>query len=270
MEALDVYRQEPRTFLGIGALALPIGAVFNVLLVLATGVPPLVWVRQFFNDSNADTFTMTLLVIVFQELAMVLLIAPAIAFALKELRAGIKPGVWSSYLGGFHRLRWLVISLAIVAIIVLALAWTVFLLPVAVYPLIRLQFFSPAIIHDDMHGIVAPLTQSRRITRGRWVRALVVTLAFQVLGALPGPVIGVLLLVVGGATVRFSNAVSSVLYAIFVPLAVIGITLAYHRLKGEPVIEPYISTRERDPVKQARQRALIDEALRRASQPPHG
>ena len=84
------------------------------------------------------------------------------------------------------------------------------------------------------------------------------------LGSLPGPFIGVVMLIIGGANVEFANGVSSLLYALFIPLAVIGITLAYHRLKGEPVIEPHMSTRERDPGKAERARAVREEALHRA------
>jgi hypothetical protein len=102
------------------------------------------------------------------------------------------------------------------------------------------------------------------VTEGKWFHTFMVTLAFQLLGSLPGPFIGVVMLVIGGANVRFSNAVSSFLYAIFIPLAVIGISLAYRRLKGEPVIEPHMLTQDRDPARAEQTRALREEALGRS------
>jgi hypothetical protein len=262
--AVDVYGNELRTFLGIGVFAVPIGILFNAARIWASDVPPLEWVQQYFNDTNAGKLTATLLVLVFQQIAMLLLISPAIIFALKEVRQGIKPGVWRSYVGGFKHLGSLVGPLVLIVAMIVALTWTLILIPVAVYLLIRWQFFSQAVILDNRRGLTAPLGQSWGVTAGQWWRTLIVTLAFQLLGSLPGPFIGVVMLVIGGADVKFANAVSSALYALFIPLAVIGITLAYHRLKGDAVIEPHVSTRERDPAKAARSRAVRDEASRQA------
>jgi ABC-type spermidine/putrescine transport system permease subunit II len=54
---------------------------------------------------------------------------------------------------------------------------------------------------------------------------------FQVLAVLPGPIIGLALLFMGRTTVQFANALSSIIYAVTVPISVIGITLSYQRFK---------------------------------------
>jgi len=244
-------------------MAIPIGLLFNAVQIFASGVPPLQWVQQYFNDSNAGKFTATLLVLGLQQIAMLLLISPAIVFAMGEIRQGIKPGVWRSYVEGFRHIVSLSASLAILVVALLVLSWTIVLIPLAIYLLVRWQFFSQAIILDGQAGATAPLAQSWRLTYRRWFWTLLVTVAFQLLGTLPGPLVGVLMLIVGGANVRFANAFSSFLYAIFVPLAVIGITLAYRRLKGEPIIEPHIQTREREAAKAEQMRAMEEDALRR-------
>lgn len=92
MEALDVYGNELRTFLGIGAFAIPIGLLFNGFRVWASDVPPLEWMQRYFDGSDAGRLTATLFVAVFQQLAMLLLVAPAIIFAMKEVRSGSQPG----------------------------------------------------------------------------------------------------------------------------------------------------------------------------------
>ncbi len=264
VEALDVYGNELRTFLGIGFFAVPIGILFNGFRIWASDYPPLEWVQQYFDDSNAGRLTATLLVMVFQQIAMLLLISPAIIFALGDIRNGVKPGVWRSYVGGFRHLGSLVGPLVVIVVMVVALSWTVILIPVAVYLLVRWQFFSQAVILDKVRGLNSPLRQSWSVTSGKWWSTLLITLAFQLLGSLPGPFIGVVMLIIGGANVEFANGVSSLLYALFIPLAVIGITLAYHRLRGEAVIEPHMSTRERDPGKAERARTVREEALHRA------
>jgi len=263
-EAIDVYGNELRTFLGIGLFAIPIGLLFNAARIWAEDVPPLKWVQDYFNDTNGGKLTATLMVLVFQQIAMLLLISPAIIFALGEVRKGVKPGVWHSYVGGFKNLASLVGALAILILALIALSWTVILIPVAIYVLVRWQFFSQAIILDGERGLTRPLGKSWNVTRGSWLKTLLLTLSFQLLGSLPGPIVGVVMMIIGGSNVRFANAVSSVLYAALVPLAVIGITLAYRRLKGEMIIEPHMSTRERDPEKAAKTDTVREEALRRA------
>src|SRR5215211_2891922 len=263
-EAVDVYGDELRTFLGIGLFAVPIGLLFNAFRIWAADVPPLEWVQSYFNDTNGGKLTATLLVMVFQQLAMLLVISPAIIFALSEIRQGIKPGVWHSYVGGFKNFGSLIGPLAILVLAMIALSWTLILIPVAIYLLVRWQFFSQAVILDGERGLTRSLGKSWEVTSGRWWLTLVATLAFQLFGSLPGPIIGVVMMIIGGSNVQFANAVSSILYAAFVPLAVIGLTLVYRRLKGEAIIEPHMSTRERDAGKAERTRAAREEALRRA------
>ena len=260
VESLDIYGNELRTFLGIGAFAIPLGLLFNGFRVWASDVPPLEWVQDYFNDSNAGKLTATLIVAVFQQLAILLLITPAIVYAMKDIRAGIKPGVWSSYKGSLRLFPPMVLSLIIVSAIIVALSWTIFLVPVAIYVVVRLQFFIQAIVLDGRRGWKAPIQQSWQISRGRWLHTFMLTLAFQLLAVVPGPLIGVVMMIIGGTNVRFANGISSLLYALMVPLSFIGITLVYRRLKHETIIEPFMLTRERDAKKAAESEALRDEA----------
>jgi hypothetical protein len=265
MEALDIYGNELRTFLGIGVFVIPIGLFFNALRIWASDLPPLEWVDQYFNDTNAGKLTATLLVAVFQQIAMLLLIAPAIIFAMREIRLGIKPGVWRSYKQAWRRLPSLIITFLAVIIIVAAFSWTIFLVPIAIYLLVRLQFFSQEIVLDDERGLTDPLRESWRITHGRWLHTFTLTLAFQLLALVPAPLVGIVLMVIGGTNVRFANGVSSLLYGLLLPLSTIGITLAYRRLKGHSIIEPHMLTQERDPKKAAESQELREEAARQQS-----
>jgi predicted tellurium resistance membrane protein TerC len=72
--------------------------------------------------------------------------------------------------------------------------------------------------------------------------------------------IGVVMMIIGGTNVRFANGISSLLYALMVPISFIGITLVYRRLKHETIIEPFMLTKERDARKAAESEALRDEA----------
>ncbi len=91
--------------------------------------------------------------------------------------------------------------------------------------------------------------QSWHVTRGRWIKTLGATIGFLILALVPGPLAGVLILILGGSRVQFANLTSSFLYGLLLPLAYIGLTMVYRRLKGETIVEPQMITQELHPEK---------------------
>lgn len=257
MEALDIYGKELRTFLGIGIVAVPIGIAFNGLELLSRSVPPLDLVTRFFDNDNSGRLVSSIISIVLQLAATAVVVAPAVIYAMKEMRRGVRPGVVPSFRGALRRVPRLAGALFILVALLAALSVTVILIPVAVYVLVRMQFFSQAILFDDAPNAWAALRMSWNATRGHWWTALTRTLAFQLLATLPGPLSGIILLIIGGSNVQFSNVVSSFVYAAFIPIAYIGLSATYRRLKGQEIIEPFVVTHERDPLKAAAQNAAI-------------
>jgi hypothetical protein len=96
VEALDIFGNELRTFLGIGMLAIPIGLLFNPLTVLVSEIRPMDWVLQTFNDSAEGKLTVVAIIGGAQQAAMTLVVVPAVIYAMKDIRQGVKPGVWQS------------------------------------------------------------------------------------------------------------------------------------------------------------------------------
>jgi hypothetical protein len=96
VEALDIFGNELRTFLGIGMLAIPIGLLFNPLTVLVSEIRPMDWVLQTFNDSAGGKLTVVAIIGGAQQAAMTLVVVPAVIYAMKDIRQGVKPGVWQS------------------------------------------------------------------------------------------------------------------------------------------------------------------------------
>lgn len=260
MEALDIYGRGLRTFLGIGALTLPIGGIFHGVRTWAEGHPPLSWISLQVDGAAGGGLMQALFLLLFQQIVMVLLVTPAIICAVREMRAGYRPGVLSSFRAGLKYAPSLALSVVTLFVVLSFASWLV-LIPVVIYVLVRFQFYSQATIIDGERGWKPPLARSWRVTKGQWIKTFSWTLAFQLLGALPGPLIGVVLMVIGGTNVRFANFISSFLYAVFIPLSVIGITIAYRRMKGEHVIEPYVILRERDPKKAAAAEAAVAAAM---------
>jgi hypothetical protein len=60
-------------------------------------------------------------------------------------------------------------------------------------------------------------------------------LVFTVIGLLPGPLIGIVLMVAYAPSLAFVNALSSVIYAFAVPYKIIGLTLLYLDRTGRPL-----------------------------------
>jgi hypothetical protein len=230
--AWDVYRAHFWTFLGIGLLTIPIGIFFNGVQYLLARTPPLDWVIQWFDNTDSARLFSALFVGVFQQITMLVVISPAVIEAISEIRQGKKPEVIRSYRLGFQNFWRLAGALGILLVVLALLAITILAIPIAIFVLIRWQFFAQAVILDDAPTSRTALGHSSGIVKGNWWLALGASLSFQLVGALPGPLVGIFLLIFRGSTVETANVVSSVIYAVSIPLVVIGLTIVYLRFSG--------------------------------------
>jgi hypothetical protein len=243
----DIYRPHWVTFLGIGLLAIPIGILFNGFAYLFSNYPPGDWIVKLFNDTDDAHLGVALAVGVLQQIAMLLLISPAVIEAVGEIREGKKPEVIRSYRLGFENFKILLGALVVVFVIVGVFGLLIIGIPIAIWFLVRWYFFAEAVILDGAPTSRAALTESARVVRGRWWLALGATLALNLVGGLPGPIVGVFFLIFRGKSVEFANAVSSIIYAVLIPIVVIGLTVVYLYLdrriqaRHEPIPAPDIS-----------------------------
>jgi len=242
LEALDIYGNELATFLGIGLVAIPIGFAFNLLLQLLARVSPFDQVLGWFRLSGGAAFTAASIVGGLQQAAMLLLVVPAVVQAMEQIRRGERPTVRGSYRAsiayfGANFSAWLIYILLIGSV-----GLTIIALPLALYAGITMQFFvQAAILEHESPGWKA-LWGSWRTTRAQIPRTLSLTIGFLIIAVLPGPVVGLTFLILGGSRVQFANLASGFLYALLIPYAYIGLTMAWHRLRHDPIIEPGIVT----------------------------
>ncbi|HEY7034399.1 MAG TPA: hypothetical protein VH482_23885 [Thermomicrobiales bacterium] len=228
-EAFGTYFGHFRTFLGIGAFTIPIGIFYNALAILVSENPPMEWVIKWFNDTAGARLTAAAIVGGFQQLSMILLIAPPVIQAVKDLRAGQQISIRRSFREGYRHIVSLALALAIVAVVLLVLVLVILGVPVAIWLAVRWQFFGQAIILDDAPSGAQAIARSSRAVTGRWWHALGDSILWQLFALIPGPLVGALLMILGKATVEWANAFSSIVYAITVPISVIGLTFAYLR-----------------------------------------
>jgi hypothetical protein len=241
-EAFGIYFKHFGTFLGIGVFTIPIGIAFNGLAILVIENPPMEWVIKWFNDTAAARLTAAALVGAVQQLAMVLLIAPPTIWAIKDLQHGRRPEIRRSFGEAYRRLWPLAAGLVIVGVVTGVLTFLIIGIPIAIWLLVRWWFFAQAIILDDTPSGMESIGSSAQAVRGRWWQALSDILVFGIFSFVPGPLVGALLMILGKATVEFANAFSSLLFALTVPITVIGYSLAYlryqKRLTPVPIVEP--------------------------------
>lgn len=227
--SIAFYSSHWRTFLGIGLMAVPIGLVFNGLQFLLDQTRPGKWLVSWFESGSGTSIVTVALASSFQYLAIVLFVVPALLAAIRDIQRGRQPGVVTSYRQAFKHLRPIAVALVIVTAAASLLAFSVIGLAVAVWLLVRWQFYPQAIVLDGEPGAVEALTRSVARVRGHWWATLAATILFQVLILLPGPLVGLVMLVVAETGAQFANLVSGLLYAITVPVATIGLTLLYQR-----------------------------------------
>ncbi|MCA9860723.1 MAG: hypothetical protein KC438_13425, partial [Thermomicrobiales bacterium] len=247
MEALDIYGNELRTFLGIGMLAVPIGLAFHGFVYLLRELPPIDWMMRFLNNSASGDLTLAAMAGGAQQAAMTLIIVPAVIFAMKEIREGYTPGVWRSLREGLRYFPGMLAALILYVVTLGIATFSIFLIPVAIYVAVRWLFYPQAIVLNEQERGWYGLLFSWNVTRGRWLKTLGSTIGFLILALVPGPLMGVLILILGGSGVRFANIASSFIYGLLLPIAYIGLTMVYRRLQNEPIVEPETVTQERFP-----------------------
>ncbi|MBA3415760.1 MAG: hypothetical protein H0U10_11105, partial [Chloroflexia bacterium] len=126
-------------------------------------------------------------------------------------------------------------TLARGGIVVLALAISIIGLPWAANRSVRWMFASQAAVLSGVRGKTA-LDGSATAVRGRWWQAAANGAVLAFLGAAPGVVVALLLLILARFPVDAANSVASLVYALAQPFAIVGLTLLYLRWRGQPVV----------------------------------
>jgi hypothetical protein len=99
--------------------------------------------------------------------------------------------------------------------------------PIAIWLAVRWHFFLHAVVVDGVDTPTGAFRRSAQVVRGRWIGTFFSLLIFDTLAILPGVVVGFGLLTIGRTAVGFANGISSLLYALLIPLTVICVTLLY-------------------------------------------
>jgi hypothetical protein len=226
-QAIGMYRGNTWLFFKIGLAAVPIGFVFSGLAWVLEQFHPGSWVVEWFNNPGQTSLALLLLATSFQYLAILLLVAPATVAAVGALDRGQHPEAHMCYLVVLRHIKPILICFLLLTVVTGFLVTSFIGIVIAIFILVRWQFYPQGVLVSGASDWSAALGYSRDVVRDRWVPTLLNTVVFQAIAILPGPLIGFLLMIWLHLSPWTADLVSSLIFAVTVPLAVIGLTLFY-------------------------------------------
>ncbi|WP_141711692.1 Vps62-related protein [Jiangella alba] len=222
--AKRMYTRHPLLFMGIGLVYVPVmllAAGLQWLLVEAGELTSLV-------DTDGDQNAATVFVVVLLGGAISLLayfcVVAATAQALRDLDDGQPVTVLGAYRAVRAKLRPLALVAVRLVLVVWALLLFVFTAPLALIYAVRNGFAVQAVMMEDRPAGAA-FHRSRDVVRGQWWRATAVAALVVGLGAITGPFVGVVLLLVSEGSFNVINLITALVYVVTIPF--VALVLGY-------------------------------------------
>jgi hypothetical protein len=228
--AWSIYREEWRIFALLGLVLIPVGLVANGFQYLVVEYPPGKQIAEVMNNSPAARLIAALTVGSVQQLISIVLVGPAVIQAYATIEAGETSGFVETYRAVLRRFATLFHAVVRPLLIIVLLALTIVGIPWAIFYTVRWLFVSQAVILDGADRHREARARSEAAVHGHWPRTAITQLALILIGAAPGPLLGMVMLIFLSRSVEFVNAVSSLVYAAFLPFSVLGLTVLYRTL----------------------------------------
>ncbi len=238
-----VYRENPRLYMTIGLLFVPVSLV-------VAGVQQLLF-SLIGLDVLADVTGQTNAAVVAAAVSIGLVVMPIVLTIVQAMVASSLTSAAeereliprTAYAAIKEHLRPLIQALAVTALAVAVLQLTVIGLPVAVWLLVRWSLFAQCVVVERLPWAAA-LRRSHALVRGHWLHVAWVTLAVVGFALLLGPLVGVLLLLATPLSLTAVNVISGIVYVLTIPYASIATTYVYYDLRvreqteREPLVLP--------------------------------
>jgi len=229
-EATDLYARHFSVFLPVGLLLIPIGVIANFLQYLLINYPPGEQVFEVMNKTPGAKLLAAVFIGGLQHFVGVVLLGPAITIAVARVIQGKTISVSSCFLDSVRFFWPLTRALFRVILFISLLAATVIGLPFAVHRTVRWIFTPQAVVLEGSEPKRARFVSADLVIH-RWWRTAFATLFFLLVAIAPGPLVGIVLLIAGRQSISFANTAASLIFAVFLPISIIGFTLLYFRLK---------------------------------------
>jgi len=225
--AARIYWVYRGSFTSVGLLLFPMGILVTLLQRALLATPPLRWVVDLVGQSDEARLAVTLLIGGLLAILEAILVGPAVIALIQMINRGEPTDAWRAYGRAWRRRADLFEGWLWVDIGILLRAVTIIGLPFAIRDAVRWIFFGQAIMIDNARTWRGARAVSAAAVHGTWWRTAGKALLFSVIGIIPGPVIGMILLLTLGPSIAFVNVLSSLIYAIVIPYKYIGLTMLY-------------------------------------------
>ena len=224
--AWRMYTSRPVLFLGIGLLAIPISVLVAALQSLLIRATSLVGIAP---NAEGGGFRVALAVGIGTVLTLLALafVQAASARAIAEIDAGRRLGIVGAYRMALDSVWPLLGALAIAVAVVTVLWLTFFLIPIAIWLVVRWALLVPVAELEDRSALGA-LRRSGELVRLQWLKVGTLVVVAAVLAIVAGPLLGALLILLLGAPFELVNIVAGLVYAVAMPFVGIATTYVYY------------------------------------------
>lgn len=228
--ARRLYGGSPWTFIGIGAIFIPVSLVTGAIQWVLFHLTGLTGLINLDGRGGAVTALLALLIGDIGGAFAAAAVTGAVSAALNELEAGRPVSARRAYTLASRNGRALGGATAMQFVRILVLVFSVVGIPFAVYYFIRTSLFAQACILED-ESATGSLRASAQLTRRHWWRTFAFTTLVNVIAILSGPLLGVLILLLTAQSLTFIDVTGSIVYTLVVPYAAIALTLFYFDLQ---------------------------------------
>jgi hypothetical protein len=219
-----MYGSRPLLFLGIGLVTIPIALAVTLLQALLFSATTIAGISP---DAQSGGFRVGVAVAIGTVLTLLglALVQAATSRAVAEIDGGREIGVVSSYRLSLDSIRPLLGSLAVAVAVVTLLGLSIFLIPIAVWLVVRWALIVPVAELEDRHSWSSVLRRSGSLVRHQWFKVGTLVVAAAALAIIAGPLLGALLLFIPGTPVALVNLIAGLIYAVAMPF--VGLTTTY-------------------------------------------
>ena len=225
-----VYRDNPRLYLTIGVLFVPVSLIVAVIQKLLFDLTRLGALSDVAGETNAAVIGISLAIGLILTPIVLTIVQAMVASSLAAAESERELLPRTAYATIKRRIRPIISGLVVVVVVVVALQLTVVGIPVGVWLLVRWSLFTQCIVLENLSWR-AGLRRSHELVRGHWLHVAWVTLAVVGFALLLGPLIGIVLLLATPISLAGVNVVSAVVYVLSIPYAAIATTYVYYDLR---------------------------------------
>ena len=230
-----MYASRPLLFVGIGLITIPVSFVISLLQSVILRAPLIgVDTRRGGRRAPGGARRVAGTVLVLAGFALV---QAATSRRDGGDRRGPHVGPIPAFRMALDSLRPLVGALAIAVAVVSLLSVSVFLVPVAIWLVVRWALLVP-VSELERHSALGTLRRSGQLVRLQWFKVGTLVVVATALALVTGPFVGALLILVADLPFGFVNVLAALLYAVAMPFVAITTTYVFFDSLARERLEP--------------------------------